>query len=81
MLLINVEESPERVAAWVTAKGITSAVLLDRSGAVANAFRVTGTPTVILIDRDGRMVARAIGPRAWNDGAARQLLDMLVGPP
>ena len=35
-------------------------------GAVAAAYRVTATPTVVLIGRDGRMLARATGTRAWD---------------
>ncbi len=81
MFLIDFRESPQQVAAWVKAKGVTPPVLLDRDGAVAAAYRVTATPTVVLIGRDGRMIARAIGPRAWNDGLARRLLDLLVGAP
>ncbi len=62
VLLVNFKESPEKVAAWVKARGVTPPVLLDRDGAVAAAYQVTGTPTVVLIGRDGKMIARAIGP-------------------
>ncbi|PYO54507.1 MAG: hypothetical protein DMD83_22140 [Candidatus Rokuibacteriota bacterium] len=81
VVLIDVRENAERVAAWVKAKGVTPPALLDRDGAVTAAYRVTATPTVVLIGRDGGMIARAIGPRAWNDGLARRLLDLLVGAP
>ncbi len=81
VLLVNVKESPERVAAWVKAKGVTPTVLLDRDGAVTGAYRVTATPTAVLIGRDGKMVARAIGTREWNSGAGRRLLDALVAAP
>ena len=81
MFLIDFRESPEQVAAWVKAKGVTPPVLLDRDGAVASAYRVTATPTVVLLDRDGKLIARAIGPQSWTSGLARQLLDLLVGAP
>jgi hypothetical protein len=50
-------------------------------GRVTAAYRVTGTPTVIVIDRKGSMVARAIGPQGWTGGSARKLLDLLVDAP
>ncbi len=81
VLLIDIRESPEWVATWVKARGITPPVLLDRDGAVTGAYRVTATPTAVLIGRDGKMVARAVGTRPWNSGAGRQLLDALVAVP
>jgi hypothetical protein len=81
VLLVNVRESQEKVATWVKAKSVTPTVVLDRDGAVTALYRVTGTPTVVVIGRDGKMIARALGPQAWNSGPARQLLDMLVKAP
>jgi len=81
LLLVDFKESPEKVAAWVKDHGVTPMVLLDRDGAVTGRYKVTGTPTVIVIGRDGKMVARAVGPRPWNSGDARQLLDLLLKTP
>jgi hypothetical protein len=81
VLLIDIFESADRVESWVKARGVTPTVLLDKDGAVARTYRVTSTPTVFLIGRDGKMVARGSGARSWNTGAARQLLDALVAPP
>jgi hypothetical protein len=81
VLLVNFKETPEKVATWVKANQVTATVLLDGTGAVASLYRVTGTPTVVVLDRDGAMIARALGPQAWNGGPARQLLDLLVKGP
>jgi len=81
ILLVDIKEQPEQVAGWVKAKGITAPVLLDQDGAVTSAYRVTATPTVYLIGRDGRLVARASGTRPWNNAASRQLLDVLIAAP
>jgi hypothetical protein len=37
----------------------------DPDGAVTAAYRVTGTPTVYLVDRASQIVGRAIGRRDW----------------
>jgi peroxiredoxin len=81
VLAIDIQEDPARVEAWTTAKGITTPVLLDRNGAVAAAYRVTATPAVVLIGRDGRMLARATGTRPWGSSAGRALLEAALAAP
>ena len=81
VLAIDIQEDPAKVEAWATANGITSPVLLDRNGAVAAAYRVTATPTVVLIGRDGRMLARATGTRPWDTGPGRALLEAALAAP
>jgi thiol-disulfide isomerase/thioredoxin len=76
---INIAEPPAQVAAWVAQRRVSTPVLLDTDGVVTRAYRVTGTPTVILLDRDGRWVARGVGPRDW-DTEGRPLLTTLLAP-
>ena len=57
-------------------------VLVDRSGDVTGRlYGVWGPPTVYLIDRNGQLVAHAIGARNWSQPAARQLLVSLLAAP
>ena len=81
VLAIDIQEDPAKVAAWTKASGITPPVLLDRDGAVAAAYRVTATPTVVLIGRNGRMLARATGTRPWDSRPGRALLDAALAAP
>jgi peroxiredoxin len=78
---IDIREPRDRVAQWVKDKGVTSTVLLDTDGSVSGAYRVTGTPTVVLIDRAGRQVARAVGMRPWTGDKGRALVAALLGRP
>jgi peroxiredoxin len=78
VLAVDLEEDPRKVELWIKAKGLTPPVLLDRDGAVAAAYRVTATPTAVLINREGRMVARAVGTRPWDSPAGRALLSALL---
>jgi hypothetical protein len=66
----------------VQERGYTAPVLIDQSGEVTGKlYGVWGTPTSYLIDRQGRLVGRVIGPRPWESPAARQLLtDLLEAP-
>ena len=41
-------------------------------------YRVQGLPTTILIDREGRSVGRAVGPREWAGPEGRALIRSLL---
>ncbi len=80
VLAVNIQEGRGVVAPWIKEKKVTSPVLLDRDGSVTAAYRVTGTPTVVLVGRDGKLVGRAIGTRGWTSDAGRALLNALLQP-
>jgi len=42
------------------------AVYTDRSLQVNSALRVVGVPTTVLVDREGREIARHVGPAQWD---------------
>jgi cytochrome c biogenesis protein CcmG, thiol:disulfide interchange protein DsbE len=81
VLAINIKESRETAAAWVKQRGITARVLLDPDGAVTRAYRVGYTPTVVLVGRDGAIVARASGTRDWSKETGRALFRLLLAAP
>lgn len=81
VLAVNIEEAREKVRRWVRQHAITVPVLLDADGDVTAQYGVTATPTAVLVDRDGRTVARAVGTRPWTDARARALWDALLGDP
>ena len=51
------------------------------AAAVTNAYKVTGTPTVVLIGRNSRLVGRAVGSRDWAGEKGRALLKALLSNP
>lgn len=79
VLLVNFRESPAAVKRAVGERGYTAPVLLDESGEVTGRlYGVWGPPTVYLIDRQGRLVGRATGPRGWDSPHARKFIDALL---
>jgi hypothetical protein len=80
--LVNFLESPDLVRRTVAERGYTAPVLLDQSGdTTGRVYGVWGPPTVYLLDRQGRLVGRASGPRAWESPAARALIEALLAAP
>ena len=79
MRLIAFRESADLVRRTAEERRYTAPVLLDESGdTTGRAYGVFGPPTVYLIDREGNLVGRVVGTRAWNGEAARKLIEALL---
>lgn len=70
----------EGIKAFLGHLGIGLPVLLDEDKDVSSAFLVRGLPTTVLIGRDGKLVGRAVGPRAWDSPEAVALVRALTEP-
>ena len=81
VLLVNMRENRETVQRAVTTRRYTAPVVLDEDGDVATAYRVTGTPTVYLLDRRLQIIGRAIGRRDWASEDGRRLLAAVLSSP
>ena len=78
VVAVNMEESAGAVAAWVRSKRITMAVALDPSGVASRDWAITATPTAFLVDRDGRVAARAVGTRPWTEPEGRAVIEAML---
>jgi uncharacterized protein (UPF0210 family) len=81
VLAINLGEERDVVAAWVKSRGVTSTVLLDANGEAQKSYQIAYTPTVFLVDRQGRLVGKAIGERRWAGEQGKALLRRLLTRP
>jgi hypothetical protein len=79
VVAIDIQESRDKVAAWAQGKPLSFTVLLDASGAVTSGYEVTATPTVFLLSREGKLVGKALGNKAWTSEQGRALFTRLVG--
>jgi len=75
---VNIEESRAKVTPYVQKHKMTMPVLLDPDGTASTAYHITATPTVFLIGRDGKLVAKAIGTKTWTSAQGRALLQRLI---
>jgi cytochrome c biogenesis protein CcmG/thiol:disulfide interchange protein DsbE len=81
VLAVNFREAPGTVRQYARELGLTMPLLVDPAGAISGSYGVIGLPTSFLIGRDGRAVARAIGPREWTTAEARTLIESLLTEP
>ena len=78
MVAINLQESDAQVKAFFEKMKLSFTALLDSNGEVATGFAVNALPTTFVLDKEGRIVGAAIGPREWNSRASIALFEYLL---
>ena len=82
VLAVNVGEDIDTVFAFtgMLETAPTFPILLDRDSAVLKAWPVKGLPTTFVVDREGRVVYRAVGGRDFdNPELVMQIRGLLQG--
>ena len=78
MVAINSQETDARVKSFFDKFKLSFTALLDSSGEVGTWFDVNAFPTTFVLDKEGRIVGRALGPREWDSQASVALFDYLI---
>ena len=78
MVAINLQESPEQVKAFFEKFKLSFTALLDSSGEVGSGFAVRALPTTFILDKQGRIIGHALGPREWDSRASIELFEYLI---
>ena len=78
LLAISVDNSQEPVRAFRDRLGLSFPILMDTEQEVAERYQAYRFPESLLVDRDGTVIERYIGPREWDTpayiGRIRRLL-------
>jgi peroxiredoxin len=79
LLAVSVDEGREEVARFSERLALPFPVLLDAEKRVARAYQTFRFPETFLIDREGVVVERYVGPKDWDAPAyverVRRLLE------
>ena len=79
LLAISVEEkNPEPARKFIQKNRYRFPVLLDPAGKTLDLFQIHRLPATVIIDKKGRMVGRAIGPRDWSAPEVFSLIDQML---
>lgn len=72
--LTTTEPGIPAVRSYVEQNGLTYPVVLDREGELAALIGVRGTPTTVIVDRDGEIVRRRFGAMTlgWLEGGINE---------
>ena len=78
-LTISVDyEGLRPVKEFIEKNRYTFPVLIDQKGETLDLFEVNGIPTTFLIDKQGKMIGKVIGPRDWKSPEVISLLSQLM---
>ena len=75
---INAREGTPAIHRYAKELRLTFPLMLDPKGDINTAYGVIGLPATFLIGRDGRAVARTVGPRDWESAPAKAIIRALL---
>jgi len=78
ILAVDVKEERDTVSSFIEKNDYTFPALLDSRGKVANMYDVRAYPTSFLIDREGKVVGKAVGARKWASKDSFDLIKYLL---
>ena len=78
---INAREGTATIRGYAKELGLTFPLVLDPRGEINANYGVIGLPATFFVGRDGRAVARAVGPRDWASAPARAIIKALLVEP
>ncbi|GJL55583.1 MAG: thioredoxin [Nitrospirales bacterium] len=78
LLTITSDLQPEAIKAFLNILSVDFPVLLDETQDVSRTYMAQALPLSVLIGKDGRIIGRAMGPRAWDDLAMIAFMKLLL---
>jgi len=81
IVAVSVDSTPILIKPFADSMNLTFPIVHDGSQRVARSYGFRGPPLSFLIDRNGRIVGGASGPRKWNSSGAHKLVEKLLSEP
>jgi len=78
LVAVSVDTDPKLVTPWVRERSLAFPVALDAKMRVAETYGVRALPSTFLVDRQGHLVALALGPRHWDTRASHAVVEGLL---
>lgn len=66
LIAVAIDDEESTVQTFQDAYRLSFPIVLDLDQRVYQAYQTMGVPESLLIDRDGRIVERYVGPREWD---------------
>jgi cytochrome c biogenesis protein CcmG/thiol:disulfide interchange protein DsbE len=79
LVAVAIDDNQEDVQAFQDKYQLSFPIVLDLDQAVYGEYQTMGVPESLLIDREGRIVERYVGPREWDAAEYVDRLRVLIG--
>jgi thiol-disulfide isomerase/thioredoxin len=83
VVAINIDQGgTDKAAAFLKETGVTHlALYTDPSSKLFATLKVVGMPTTLIVDRNGREIARLVGPADWASPEAVKVIEAAIAAP
>ena len=78
LLAVNLEETPDKITAALDRLKLSTPVLLDRNGRIAEKYGATSIPQTVIVDRDGKVARVFIGGGPRFDEQLRKAITSVL---
>ena len=78
MVAINLQESASKIKQFYKEYKLTFTTLLDSTGDVGAGLGIRSIPTTFILDKNGRILGKALGPREWEGRKSIALFEYLT---
>ena len=78
MLAVDMQESEKLVKKFFKEFNLSFTALLDLDGDISFLYGIRGIPITYIIDREGKIIGKAVGPRDWSSQESVQLFQTLL---
>lgn len=79
MLKVAIKEKEEDLRKFKNEFKVSSPILIDEKAEVANAYGIQSHPQTFFINREGKVVGRALKGMDWTSRSMRNLIRHLLG--
>lgn len=79
LVKVAIKEKEEDLRKYKNEFRVSSPILLDEKAEVANAYGIQSHPQTFFIDREGKVVGRALKGMDWGSRSMRNLIQQLLG--
>jgi thiol-disulfide isomerase/thioredoxin len=83
VVAVNIDKGgPDKAASFLKQTGATHlALYTDPSGKLFSTLKTVGMPTTLIIGRDGKEIARLVGPADWASAEAVAVIEAAIAQP
>ncbi len=80
MLAVSIDQQGEEtVGPFIAQLGLTFPALLDSEGKTYRLYGLTGVPETFIVDKNGVVIQKIIGPQNWTDPQWLKYFDRIIG--
>lgn len=80
MLAVSIDQKGEEfVGSFLARQGLTFPVLLDPEGKTYKLYGLTGVPETFILDKNGIVIRKILGPQDWTNAQWLEYFDRTIG--